>query len=142
MKNLLKKGYKPKLRPSGHDISGKFNQDNRGSVPHNLLAIANTESNGSYQTYCKEHGYPIHPARFPSSLPEYFIKFLTDKEDLVFDPFGGSCMTGAVAERLGRRWVATELNEEYLLGAQGRFKDGGVLQNAAVHLFNHHTMCP
>ena len=48
MKNLLKKGYKPKLRPSGHDISDKFQKDNQGAIPPNLLEIANTESRSPY----------------------------------------------------------------------------------------------
>ena len=122
MRSLLKTGYRAKLRPSGHDISDNFNKDNGGSVPPNLLAIANTESNGRYQSYCREHGLPIHPARFPALLPEYFIRFLTDPGDLVFDPFGGSCVTGAVSEALGRRWACTELDKSYLDGARARFE--------------------
>lgn len=53
MKSLLKNGYQAKTRPSGHVISEKFARDNGGSVPPNLLAIANTESNGTYQDYCR-----------------------------------------------------------------------------------------
>lgn len=122
MEHLLKNGYKAKLRPSGHDISDKFNKDNGGSVPPNLLAIANTESNGRYQDHCRAENIPIHPARFPAQLPEYFIRFLTDPGDLVVDPFGGSCVTGVVAENLKRRWTCCELSEEYLLGARARFE--------------------
>ncbi|MQX37615.1 DNA-methyltransferase [Roseospira navarrensis] len=122
MRGLLKNGYTAKLRPSGHDISDKFGKDNGGSVPPNLLAVANTESNGRYQDYCRDHGYPIHPARFPEEVPEYFIRFLTDPGDLVVDPFAGSCVTGAVAEALGRRWTCCELEEDYLKGAMARFK--------------------
>ena len=122
MEHLLKNGFKAKLRPSGHDISDKFNKDNGGSVPPNLLAIANTESNGHYQNHCRAENIAIHPARFPAQLPEYFIRFLTDRGDLVVDPFGGSCVTGVVAENLKRRWVCCELSEEYLLGARARFE--------------------
>jgi DNA modification methylase len=121
MKGLLRDGYTSKLRPSGHFISDKFSKDNGGSVPPNLLAIANTESNGSYQDFCREKDLDIHPARFPSQLPEYFIRFLTNPGDLVVDPFGGSCVTGAVAETLKRKWVCTELSEDYLKGAVARF---------------------
>ena len=124
MKTLLKDGYKAKLRPSGHNISEKFSKDNGGSVPPNLLAVANTESNGTYQAFCRENGIPIHPARFPAQLPEYFIRLLTDPGDTVVDPFGGSCVTGAVAESLGRKWVCCELSEEYLDGAKARFTSG------------------
>ena len=91
MKGLLKNGYKAKLRPSGHDISGKFAIDNGAAIPPNLIAIPNTESNSYYLRYCAEHGLSPHPARFPAALPEYFIRMLTDPGDLVVDPFGGSC---------------------------------------------------
>jgi len=122
MKTLLSNGYKAKLRPSGHDISEKFAVDNGASIPPNLIAIPNTESNSSYLRYCKEKGIKSHPARFPAALPEYFIRMVTDPGDVVFDPFGGSCVTGEVAERLGRKWVCAELVESYLEGAKGRFK--------------------
>lgn len=121
MKDLLRNGYTAKLRPSGHDISSKFQRDNGGSVPPNLLAIANTESTSRYQEHCRQNNIPIHPARFPPQLPEYFIRFLTEPGDTVLDPFGGSCVTGAVAEATGRRWVCCEMSEEYLNGAMARF---------------------
>ena len=121
MQHLLKNGYKAKLRPSGHDISEKFQKDNGGSVPPNLLAIANTESNGHYQDYCRAENIAIHPARFPAQIPEYFIRFLTNPGDLVVDPFAGSCVTGVVAENLARQWMCCELSEEYLLGGRARF---------------------
>lgn len=123
MHQLLKNGYKAKLRPSGHDISEKFNRNNGGAVPPNLIAIAHTESNGRYQEYCRKYNLPIHPARFPAALPEYFIRFLTDPGDFVVDPFGGSCVTGEVCEGLKRRWMCCELSKEYLEGAMGRFAE-------------------
>lgn len=121
MRVLLEKGYKAKRRPSGHDISKKFSIDNGAAIPPNLLAIPNTESNSAYLRYCQENGLKPHPARYPAALPEYFIRMLTDEDDLVFDPFGGSCVTGEVAERLRRRWTCCDLSEEYLQGALGRF---------------------
>lgn len=130
MKSLLKNGYSPKMRPSGHDISANFSRDNGGAVPPNLLAIANTESNGAYQEYCRRNNIPVHPARFPSQLPEYFIRFLTDPGDLVVDPFAGSCITGAVSESLGRNWNCVELDSEFIRGALGRFTDGSAIDGA------------
>jgi DNA modification methylase len=121
MKDLLANGYVAKMRPSGHDISEKFQKDNGGSVPPNLLAMANTESAGRYQEYCRDQNIPIHPARFPAQLPEYFIRMLTDPGDVVVDPFAGSCVTGSVAEALRRKWVCCELSDEYLQGALARF---------------------
>lgn len=122
MKHLLKNGYQPKKRPSGHEISEKFGKDNGASIPANLLAVPNTESNGHYQRYCREHGITPHPARFPSELPEFFIRLTTDDGDKVVDPFAGSCVTGEVCERLERNWVCIDLDEEYLRGGVSRFK--------------------
>jgi site-specific DNA-methyltransferase (cytosine-N4-specific) len=123
MLDLLENGYEAKLRPSGHDISEKFCRNNGGSVPPNLLALANTESNGHYQDYCREKGLPIHPARYPATLPEYFIRLLTDPGDVVLDPFAGSCVTGEAAEYSLRRWICCEIEEPYLEGALARFEE-------------------
>jgi len=37
MKNLLKNGYNAKMRPSGHDISTKFQNDRGGAIPPNII---------------------------------------------------------------------------------------------------------
>ena len=126
MKKLLEKGYKAKLRPSGHDISDKFQKDNQGAIPPNLLEIANTESNSAYMRRCKQAGIKPHPARFPRGFAEFFIKFLTDENDIVLDPFAGSNTTGFVAETLQRRWMSFEINENYLIGSKYRFDDSEI----------------
>lgn len=124
MKNLHINGYQATIRPSGHDISDKFRATHKGAIPPNLLAIPNTESNSAYSQFCRENGYPIHPARFPAKLPEYFIRMLTDKGDRVYDPFSGSFTTGRVCEELGRNWIGTEMREDYIQGGLARFKPG------------------
>ncbi|MBD2500186.1 DNA-methyltransferase [Anabaena azotica] len=123
MKQLLKNGYKAQIRPSGHDISDKFQKDNQGAIPPNLLEIANTESNSAYLRRCKAAGVKPHPARFPQGFAEFFIKFLTDEGDIVLDPFAGSNTTGFVAETLQRRWISVEINQDYVLGSRYRFSE-------------------
>lgn len=59
-----------------------------------------------------EKGYN-HPAMFPPEVPEYIIKMLSKENDLVLDPFIGSGTVGRVAQKLNRRWIGFELNEEY-----------------------------
>lgn len=113
--------YTPKKRPSGHDISARFAEGNGGAIPSNLLDIPNTESTSHYLRLCKLASIESHPARFPEKLPAFFIKFLTEPGDLVLDIFAGSNTTGAVAEALGRRWIAFELDEDYLAASVFRF---------------------
>ena len=127
MKMLLKdpeKFYKAKDRPSGHDISMGFGASgNGGAIPPNLLQIPNTESNSPYLRRAKVVGVRGHPARFPAGLPEFFVKFLTDPGDIVLDIFAGSNTTGRVAEGLDRRWMAIEIDPEYVASSALRFMD-------------------
>ena len=126
MKKLLEdssKFYTPKKRPSGHDISDSFGNDNGGAIPSNLLQIPNTDSNSPYLKYCKMFDIKAHPARFPSALPEFFIKLLTDEGDLVLDIFAGSNTTGWTAQSLNRNWLSFELEQQYLSASVFRFLD-------------------
>lgn len=124
--NLFENGYNKGKRPSGHEMSGNsFSVVNSGAIPPNLLAISNTASNTVYQQHCRTNGLKIHPARYPDPLPEFFIRMLTDPGDVVIDPFAGSCVTGAVAERLGRQWQCIEIDGEYIDGALIRFTTKG-----------------
>lgn len=126
MKKLIDdpdKFYTPKVRPSGHDIGKGFAKDNGGSIPPNLLQIPHTESNGRYLSICKDLGIKAHPARFPAKLPEFFIRMLTNNDDLVVDIFGGSNTTGRVAEAEGRRWITFEIFPEYVASSSFRFMD-------------------
>lgn len=121
MLRLIDRGYRPKQRPSGHNITTKFRKNHGGAIPPNLLEFGNNDSNSSYLKECAAAGLPVHPARFPRALPEFFVKLCTDAGDTVVDPFAGSNVVGEAAERLGRRWLAIELAEEYLAGSRFRF---------------------
>lgn len=135
MDALLKNGYQIRKRPSNHNITGNFMVDNKGAIPPNLLgfadgdqselqgepfdalfdnilAVSNTISNDNYLAECRLHGVKPHNARFPKGLPAFFIEFLTERDDVVYDPFAGSNTTGEVAEALGRKWVSCELDAE------------------------------
>lgn len=124
MRKLLRRGsYNAGGRPSQHKIGeASFLTDNGGAIPPNVLTFSNTVSTDAYRKYCKAHGLQVHPARMPPELAEFFIRFLTDEGDLVYDPFGGSNTTGAAAEQLGRQWLTTEPKAEYISGSRGRFK--------------------
>ncbi|MHB8719437.1 MAG: DNA-methyltransferase [Candidatus Dormibacteria bacterium] len=123
MLKLLHRGeYNAGKRPSEHGIgSASFLKDNGGAIPPNVLTFSNTQSNDSYQRYCRAKGLKPHPARMQPGLAEFFVRLLTDQDDLVMDPFAGSNTTGAVAENLGRQWVGIEGNADYVEASRGRF---------------------
>ncbi len=119
---LEEQDYNSGKRPSEHAIgTTSFLANHGGAIPSNVLTLSNTVSNDRYQKYCRSRGIQLHPARMPLGLPDFFIRFLTAGGDLVLDPFSGSNTTGAVAESLGRRWLAIEANREYIAGSLGRF---------------------
>lgn len=124
MLRLLKtQKYNAGKRPSEHHIGAtSFLKRHKGAIPSNVLTFSNTRSSDQYLKYCRAKKLDPHPARMPSGLAEFFINFLTNKGDLVLDPFAGSNVTGAAARRLGRRWVAVEPRKEYVRGSLGRFK--------------------
>lgn len=111
------------MRPSGHNISSGFNKDNDGAIPSNLLQIPNSESNSHYLRSCKDMKVKAHPARFPSKLPEFFIKYLTEPNDIVLDIFAGSNTTGHTAESLNRRWISCDLDSSFVATSSFRFID-------------------
>lgn len=116
-------------RPSGYKIKkGAFAKDNGGSIPHNLIVAPHSQSNDAYKQACRAENIPIHPARFPELLPRFLIQFLTDPEDIVYDPFAGSAVTASVAESLGRRWIISERSLTYLKGAALRFNQTPTLR--------------
>lgn len=48
MLRLIDRGYRPKQRPSGHNITSKFRKNHGGAIPPNLLEFGNNDSNSSY----------------------------------------------------------------------------------------------
>jgi adenine-specific DNA-methyltransferase len=54
---------------------------------------------------------PVFDNPKPESLIERVIHIATNPGDLVLDSFAGSGTTGAVAHKMGRRWIMIELGE-------------------------------
>jgi DNA modification methylase len=133
MIRLNKRKLRETTRPGGYIIKESFADVNTGgSIPPNviedepaedMLRFGNNAANDRYTLRCKEAGTKIHPARFPAALPDFFIRLLTDHDDIVLDPFAGSNTMGMVAEKLGRRWIAIEQEEEYLRASKFRFDE-------------------
>ncbi|AQG79934.1 DNA-methyltransferase [Spirosoma montaniterrae] len=142
MLQLLKKQkYNAGKRPSEHNISANgFFKNHGGSIahnlfeveqiehnrevrlPHNVLSFSNTSSNDVFSQKCREEGIVPHPARMSGGLISFFVDFLTNKGDLILDPFAGSNTTGYIAEMMNRRWFSIEISEDYAYQSTLRFK--------------------
>lgn len=101
---------------------GSFGAPTEGRIPKNILRYGHRcKEQSAYKKAARALGLPVHGAPMPSKLASFLINFLTEPGDLVADPFSGSFTTAAEAERLGRRWLATETMVEYVLGGSTRF---------------------
>ena len=65
-------------------------------------------------------GVKAHPTQKPESLLYRVLLSCTKPGDIVLDPFFGTGTTGAVARRLGRRWIGIEREPAYTKVAAAR----------------------
>lgn len=86
-----------------------------GAKPKDVFDIP-TIANKSWERY-------NHPTQKPVELLKKFILASSHEGELVIDPFGGSGTTYAVAEAFNRKWMGSELNEEYCQTIAGRLSD-------------------
>jgi len=70
----------------------------------------------------KKDGSKAHPTQKPEALLHRVILASSNRDDVVLDPFFGTGTTGAVAKRLGRRFIGIERQPEYVKVARERLR--------------------
>src|SRR5207248_9324411 len=79
-------------------------------------------------------GKKVHPTQKPEGLLARVLLSSSKPGDLVIDPFNGTGTTGAVAKRLGRRYIGFERDQAYAAAAEARI--------AAVEPLPEPTLAP
>jgi len=72
------------------------------------------ESAVSNQSALKDLDIDYHPAPFPEKICYFPILCSTDPGDIVLDPFNGSGTTGVVADKLGRKYIGYDDNQNFI----------------------------
>src|SRR4051812_6610763 len=80
----------------------------------------------------KDGGAKAHPTQKPESLLYRVLLACTNPGDVVLDPFFGTGTTGAVAKRLGRRWIGIEREPGYCDVARERIEAALPLDESAL----------
>src|SRR5256884_1290295 len=80
-------------------------------------------------------GKKLHPTQKPEALLARVVLSSSRPDDLVLDPFCGTGTTGAVAKRLGRRFIGIEREKAYARAAQARISATEVLPEPALAAF-------
>jgi modification methylase len=79
-----------------------------------------------------EDGAKAHPTQKPEALLYRILLACTRPGDVVLDPFFGTGTTGAVARRLGRRWIGIEREDAYVKVAEERIASTLPLDESAM----------
>ncbi len=94
---------------------GQLSGNPLGKNPSDVWDIPNVKANHPEKT--------IHPAQFPIELVERLVLSMTNKNDLVVDPFIGVGTTAIAALLHGRRVAGADIIKEYLDIAKQRIND-------------------
>jgi len=84
---------------------GKLSGNPKGKNPEDVWSIPNVKHNHPEKTE--------HPCQFPVALVERLVLSLSNKGDIVFDPFMGSGSTGVAAIKNNRNFVGIDNNQKY-----------------------------
>jgi modification methylase len=79
-----------------------------------------------------DNGSKAHPTQKPEALLYRILLACTKPGDVVLDPFFGTGTTGAVARRLGRRWIGIEREQAYVKVAKERIASTLPLDESAM----------
>jgi adenine-specific DNA-methyltransferase len=94
--------------------AGQYSCNPLGKNPGDIWTIPNVKHNHVEKT--------VHPCQFPIELVERLVLALTNREDLVVDPYLGVGSAACAAILHGRRAAGADVVDEYLTIARGRVK--------------------
>lgn len=93
--------------------TGTFNNDSK--LIHDFFESSLTPQN--------EKKFGKHPTQKPLSILNHFTTLLSDKGNIICDPFMGSGSTGVSCELLNRNFIGIELNDSYYQIAKKRIEN-------------------
>jgi modification methylase len=89
-----------------------------------------------------DDGSKAHPTQKPEALLYRILLACTKPGDVVLDPFFGTGTTGAVARRLGRRWIGIERESAYIKVARERIDSTLQLDESAMTMMVESRSAP
>ena len=89
-----------------------------------------------------DDGHKAHPTQKPEALLYRVLLACTKPGDVVLDPFFGTGTTGAVARRLGRRWIGIERESSYVEVARRRIAATLPLDESAMTIMTDKRTAP
>ncbi len=108
-----------KFRRSGHTVDRarmRATANRRGgTTPFNVIEYASTSS-------AEDVGNP-HPAKTQYVIADRWVRYISEPEDIILDPFCGSGTVGLAALKRGRHFLGIDKEGEYVLYSNKRLAD-------------------
>lgn len=95
------------FKDTGEKVVTATNEESLGTRMSDVWEISYVQGSASFER--KSGGY--YATQKPEKLLERIIKASSNENSIVADFFGGSGTTAAVAEKLGRRWITSDLGK-------------------------------
>lgn len=138
--------WNQQAQPYKDESMGRYNKVDEDGNRYALIKRKRTDGSVYYgKTYPKAEGKRIndvishiatmastntervgYDTQKPEALLEVFVSSSSNANSIVLDLFGGSGTTAAVADRLGRRWITTDIGKPATMVMRKRFIDQGV----------------
>lgn len=108
--------------------SGSFANETAGTLQSNVLEISSTcKDTRLIHQISKALNLPVHGAMFPTNLSSTLIRWLTQENDIVIDPFAGSARVALSAELLKRQWICIDKIAEFVQLQRALFASKGLI---------------
>ena len=122
--------FNPIIEPTKYrGLANMKNRGKTGSLDYKKVERTKEKKVGNIFSYSIGGGISTkdkiaykHPAIFPEQLAIDQIKTWTNENDLIYDPFMGSGTTAKIAHLFNRKWIGSEISQEYTAIANERLK--------------------
>ncbi|MBR4741451.1 MAG: site-specific DNA-methyltransferase, partial [Desulfovibrio sp.] len=104
----------------GTTIADNVLKNGLGAFNEAVINIYDKKPENSFVFSTNKNDSGLHPAQKPLKLIEFLIELVTVKEHVVLDPFAGSGTTLKACQKLKRKYIGFENNNEYYLVAKER----------------------
>ncbi len=94
-----------------------------GDMVRNSIITTNSSSTRELRNRCLQKGLELnHHGTFPVEIPLYYISLLSRPDDLVFDPYTGTSVTGEAAVQLNRHFTGVDINAGFIRSSEIRLE--------------------
>ncbi|MCX8010014.1 MAG: site-specific DNA-methyltransferase [Ignavibacteria bacterium] len=131
-----------KLKVIDLGARGKYNPNNKLNDLTGKEWIKFTKSWFIHRPQRRKEAELLHPAKFPETLVEEFIRFFTKEGEWIIDPFMGTGSALISAIRSNRNGIGIELEKKYFKIAKQRLKKEPrtLFTKSEIKIFNSNSL--